>query len=80
MGAASSLKHSRLQGRDDLGSRARELDRVVHDHRPPGAPHRLDDGLDVQRHQRAQVDDLGAHALLLQASAAAASDSCTLRP
>ena len=80
MGAASSPKQLGLQDRGDFGSRAGELDRVVHDHGSAGAAHRLDDGLDVQRHQRAQVDDLGADALLLPASSAAASASCTLRP
>ena len=69
----------RLQRRHDLGSRPRELDRVVHDHGPAGAPHRFDDRLDVERHQRAQIDDLGADPLFLQRGAAA-SESSTLRP
>ena len=66
MGAASSIEALSLQGGDDFCSGTGELDRVVHDHRPPGATHRLDHGVDIQRHQSAHVDDLGADALLLQ--------------
>ena len=50
----------------DFGSRTGELDGVMDDHGPAGAPSGFDDGLDVERYQGAQVDDLGADALLLQ--------------
>src|SRR5690348_3331286 len=55
-----------LQGGDDLRAGAGELDRVVHNHRPAGAPYRFDDGVDIQRHQGPQIDDLSVDALLLQ--------------
>ncbi len=38
----------------------------MHDHGPSGAAHRLGHGLDIERHERAQIDDLGAHPLLLK--------------
>src|SRR4051794_7609766 len=42
----------RLQSGDDLCTGACELDGVVYDDRSSGPTHRLDDGFDVQRHQR----------------------------
>src|SRR6478735_4376924 len=55
-----------LKSGDDFRTGTGELDRVVHDHRPPGTTYRFDDGLDVQRDERAKIDDLGIDALVLQ--------------
>ena len=55
-----------LQRGDDFCSGTGELDRVVHDYGTAGAANRVDDGVDVQRYERAQVDDLGADAVLGQ--------------
>ena len=79
-GCGELAEQFRLQDRGDLGSGAGELDRVVHDDDSPGATDGFDDGLDVERHQGAQVDDLGARRPAPANVSAAASASCTLRP
>src|ERR1700742_4456087 len=56
----------RLQRRHYFGSRPCELDRVMYDDGPAGAADRFGDRLDVERHQCAKVDDLGADPLFLQ--------------
>ena len=64
MGASSRPNSSAAEDRRDLGTRARELDGVVRDDGPARASDRFDDGLDVERNERAQVDDLGADTVL----------------
>src|SRR5690606_19501651 len=48
------------QARGDLAAEAGGLGRLVHDHAAAGLGHRLGDGVEVQRRQRGDVDDLGA--------------------
>ena len=49
----------RLELGGELGPEAAAADRLVGDDRTPGAPDRGHDRVDVERHQRARVDDLG---------------------
>jgi len=56
-----------LQDRRHLRPGTGELHRVVDDHRASGSAYRVDDGLDVERHQRPQIDDLGAYQFQLSA-------------
>ena len=53
-----------LHGGAQLGAEARRERRLVDDDAAAGLHHRRDDRVDVERHQRAQVDDLGIDALL----------------
>ena len=55
-----------LQDRGDLGPGPGELHRVVHDYGSSGTASGFDDRLHVERDQGAQIDDLGADALLGQ--------------
>src|SRR5690606_24189572 len=52
------------QARGDLGAEAGGLRGLVHDHAAAGLGHRLGDGVEVQRGEGGDVDDLGAHAFL----------------
>ena len=54
-----------LHLRRELGAEARGQRRLVHDHAAAGLLDRGDDRVDVERDQRAQVDDLGVDAGLL---------------
>src|SRR5690606_27906912 len=61
------VEHALLgQARGDLGAEARGLRGLVHDHATAGLGHRLGDGVEVQRGQGGDVDDLGADAVLRQ--------------
>ena len=55
-----------LDGRGDLRAVAQPRGRLVQHHRAGGLLHRVDDRLDVQRDQRAHVDDLDRDAVLVQ--------------
>ncbi|MNK72771.1 hypothetical protein D3C87_922550 [compost metagenome] len=56
-----------LNERAQLAAEARGFRRLVHDDAAAGLLDRGFDGLNVQRHQGAQVDDLGVHARVLGA-------------
>ena len=57
----AALRH--LRG--ELGAEARGQRRLMHDHAAAGLVHRSLDGVDVERQQRAQIDDLRIDARLL---------------
>jgi hypothetical protein len=65
-----------LHQRRQLGAEAAGARRLVHDHAAPGLLDRRDDGLDVERQQRAQIDHFGVDAGFL----GRASATCTIVP
>ena len=69
---AADPQHRRLEGVEaalrhpgrDLGAEPQEDRRLVDHHQPPGPLDRRDEGVEVERRQRAQVDHLDVPALL----------------
>ena len=69
-GASRSYSAVLGQARGDLRAEAAVARRLVHDHAAAGLRDRFEDGVEVERLERGDVDHFGADAVLRQRSAA----------